>query len=151
MLSLVWLCLVLCTSQMEGDTCHSRSECEDVVYDGVTDIDLNAVWKKGQLQAEGIFEEYYGSRIKFFEQFSKANWDFLQPNGDYVGVNHSSNDHFEEENPDPLSHYTNYASAENSELPEAEADDDTSDHELGMGLEDLLPETLDCIETMQSH
>ena len=100
---------------MEGDTCHSRSECEDVVYDGVTDIDLNAVWKKGQLQAEGIFEEYYGSRINFFEQFSKANWDFLQPNGDYVGVNHSSNDHFEEENPDPLSHYTNYASAENSE------------------------------------
>jgi len=64
-----------------------------------------------------------------------------------VGVNYSSNDvRSEEENPDPLSHYTNYASAENSGLPEAEADGDTYDHELGMGLEDILPETPDGIE-----
>ena len=32
-------------------------------------------------------------------------------------------------------------------MHEAEADGDTYDHELGMGLEDLLPETLDGIET----
>ena len=32
-------------------------------------------------------------------------------------------------------------------MPEAEADGDTYDHELGMGLEDLLPETPDGIET----
>ena len=43
----------------------------------VGDIDLNAVWKKGQLQAERIFEKYYGSRINFAEQFSKANCDLL--------------------------------------------------------------------------
>ena len=65
-----------------------------------------------------------------------------------MGVNYSSNDvRSEEENPDPLSHYTNYASAENSELPEAETDGDTYDHELGMGLEDLLSETPNSIET----
>jgi len=29
------------------------------------------VWKKGQVQAERIFEGYYGSRINFAEQFSK--------------------------------------------------------------------------------
>ena len=109
---------------------------------------MNAVWKKGQLQAERIFEGYYGSRINFAEQFSKANCDLLQPNGDYVGVNYSSNDACsEEENPDPLSHYTNYVLAENPELPETEADGDTYDHELGMGLEDLLPETPEGIET----
>ena len=114
----------------------------------VGDINLNAVWKKGQLQAERVFEGYYGSRINFVEQFSKANCDLLQPNRDYIGVNHSSNDVCsEEENLDPLSHYTNYAPAENFELHEAEADGDTYDHKLGMGLEDLLPETPDGIET----
>ena len=32
-------------------------------------------------------------------------------------------------------------------MPEAEADGDTYDHKLGMGLEDLLPETQDGIDT----
>ena len=32
-------------------------------------------------------------------------------------------------------------------MPEAEADGDIYDHKLGMGLEDLLPETPDSIET----
>ena len=90
----------------------------------------------------------YKSRIDFDKQFSKGNYDLLQHDGDYVGVNYSPNDsRSEKENSYPLSHYTNYVSAENSELPEAEANGDTYDHELGMGIEDLLPETPESIET----
>jgi hypothetical protein len=114
----------------------------------VGDIDLNIVWKKGELKAKSIFEGYYKSRINFDKQFSKDNHDLLRPEGDYVGVNYSPNDaRSEEENPDPLSHYTNSMSAGTLELPEAEADGDTYDHELGVGLEDLLPETQEGIET----
>src|SRR5882672_10361455 len=41
----------------------------------VGDIDLKAVWKKGQLKAKSIFEGYYKSRINFDQQFSKGNHD----------------------------------------------------------------------------
>jgi hypothetical protein len=117
----------------------------------VGDVDLKVVWKKGQKEAERLFESFYGSKLNFDKWFSKEGHDLLRPNGDYVGVNYSSNDaQSEEENHEPLhpefTTYTNEPSAQNGEKVDAEADGDTYDHELGMGLEDLLPDTPEGID-----
>ena len=98
------------------------------------------------MEAERLFESFYGSKISFNNWFSKEGHDLLRPNGNYVGVSYSPNDaQSEEENCEPLhpefTNYSNEPSAQNAEKVDAETDSDTYDHELGMGLEDLLPDT----------
>ena len=112
----------------------------------VGDVDLKVVWKQGQVEAERLFESFYGSKISFDNWFSKEGHDLLRPNGNYVGVSYSPTDaRSEEENHEPLhpefTNYSNEPSAQNAKMVDAEADSDTYDHELGMGLEDLLPDT----------
>jgi len=45
-----------------------------------------------------------------------------------------------------FTNYSNEPSAQNAEKVDAETDSDTYDHELGMGLEDLLPDTPEDID-----
>jgi hypothetical protein len=97
------------------------------------------------------FESFYGSKINFDKWFSKEGHDILRPNGDYVGVSYSSNDaRSEEENHESLhpefTNYSNERSAQNDEMVDAEADGDTYDHKLGMGLEDSLPDSPESID-----
>src|SRR6202050_4667767 len=117
----------------------------------VGDVDLKVVWKQGNQVAERLFESFYGSKINFDKWFSKEGHDLLRPNGDYVGVSYSSNDaQSEEENHEPLhpefTNYSNEPSAQNVEKVDAEADSDTYDLELGMGLEDSLPDSPESID-----
>ena len=111
-------------------------------------IDLKAVWKTGQLEAEKLFKSFYGSKINFDDWFSKDGRDLLRPNGDYVGVSYSPNDaRSEEENHEPLHpEFTNYQNEASAQNADTEADGDTYDDELGMGLEDLLPDSPEGID-----
>ena len=116
----------------------------------VGDVDLKAVWKKGQQKAERLFEDFYGSRMNFDKWFSKTGCDLVRPCGDYVGVNYSPTDaQSEQENDAPLHpEYTNYQNKDSApEVDTANVEDsDTYDHELGMGLEDLMPNSPEGID-----
>ena len=74
----------------------------------------------------------------------------MRPCGDYVGVSYSPTDvQSEQENDIPLhAEYTNYQNEDS--VPEVDTadveDSDTYDHELGMGLEDLMPNSPDGID-----
>ena len=63
----------------------------------VVDVGLKVVWKKGQQEAERLFESFSGSKINFDKWFSKEGHDLLRPNGDYVDVSCSPNDARSEE------------------------------------------------------
>jgi hypothetical protein len=108
----------------------------------VGNVNLEEVWKKGQRAAEKIFEDYYGTKIDFEKCFAESDCDLLRPSGEYVGVSYDPKDaRSEQENPEPCSIYTHYGKENtDNERLDPEGDADTYDEELGMGLEDLLPD-----------
>ena len=59
----------------------------------VGDVDLNAEWKQGQVDAEQILQKFFGShRVNFASVFTKPGHDLLRPLGEYVGVTTTSDD-----------------------------------------------------------
>jgi len=132
----------------------------------VGDVDLNAEWKQGQVDAEQILQKFFGShRVNFASVFTQPGHDLLRPLGEYVGVTTTSDDaRSEEENSVPF-----FATQEASEpvSPTAQSDttsekqsvymvgstqeedlntDDGADAPLGMDFDDFLPDTASSIE-----
>ena len=112
--------------------------------------------EKRQQETERLFKSLYGSKMNFDKWFSKEGQDILRPNGDYVGVSYSSNDEQSEgKNHEPLhpefTTYPNEPSVQKTEKVNAEADSDTYDYELVMGLEYLLPDLQRVLMQIQNH
>ncbi|KAJ7886575.1 hypothetical protein B0H14DRAFT_2563255 [Mycena olivaceomarginata] len=120
----------------------------------VGNVNLLLCWNAGQEAANRILVQYFGAsaRVNFIQIFSDDKRDLLRPKGEYVGTSFCEDDRRSEmENEvllEPIIPLMPEGPAVTSNVivPDAQDQNDYDNNDLGIDLEDFLPETLEQLD-----